>query len=119
MADTAAPSGWYPDPAGGGGQRYWDGARWTQQVRAKSGLDQARAAVRRSTSATTSSLEQGRRHASEERLPDGYMQLNGKRVPLGQLSAAAATPPSVWRNYLAVLVVVSVITVLVVLLALG
>ena len=21
--------GWYPDPSGGGGQRYWDGRNWT------------------------------------------------------------------------------------------
>ena len=24
------PPGWYPNPAGGGGQRYWDGTRWTE-----------------------------------------------------------------------------------------
>lgn len=32
-ADTAEP-GWYSDPGGGteGAQRYWDGARWTDQV---------------------------------------------------------------------------------------
>ncbi|MCV7326914.1 DUF2510 domain-containing protein [Mycobacterium intracellulare subsp. chimaera] len=23
--------GWYPDPTGGGGQRYWDGRAWCDQ----------------------------------------------------------------------------------------
>jgi hypothetical protein len=27
-----APAGWYPDPTGGSGQRYWDGERWTEQT---------------------------------------------------------------------------------------
>lgn len=26
---AAIPPGWYPDPSGQPGQRYWDGARWT------------------------------------------------------------------------------------------
>ncbi len=24
------PAGWYPDPMGGGGQRYWDGIAWSE-----------------------------------------------------------------------------------------
>ena len=28
------PAGWYPDPTNPGGQRYWDGQRWTEQAAA-------------------------------------------------------------------------------------
>jgi Protein of unknown function (DUF2510) len=31
---TAQLPGWYPDPAGGWGQRWWDGARWTEHTTA-------------------------------------------------------------------------------------
>lgn len=27
----APPAGWYADPAGGNGHRYWDGQRWTEE----------------------------------------------------------------------------------------
>jgi Protein of unknown function (DUF2510) len=29
----SVPAGWYPDPAGGGGLRYWNGTAWTEDVR--------------------------------------------------------------------------------------
>lgn len=27
-----APAGWYPDPVGNAGQRYWDGRQWTEET---------------------------------------------------------------------------------------
>ncbi len=30
MTNMGAPAAWYPDPAGTGGQRYFDGAGWTE-----------------------------------------------------------------------------------------
>lgn len=32
------PAGWYPDPAGSGGERYWDGGTWSQVTRPAGGL---------------------------------------------------------------------------------
>lgn len=119
MADTSAPSGWYPDPAGGGGQRYWDGARWTQKVRAKPGLAQAETALRRALSPTTQTVSPARQDAREDRLPDGYMLLNGKRASLGQITATATASSSAWRSYLVTMLVASIIAVVVVLIAMG
>src|ERR1700750_1929491 len=30
-AKLTTPAGWYPDPSGAPGQRYFDGAQWTEQ----------------------------------------------------------------------------------------
>ena len=32
MTYGTTPPNWYPDPAGGGGMRYWDGTAWTDHV---------------------------------------------------------------------------------------
>jgi hypothetical protein len=30
---ASVAAGWYPDPSGSGGTRYWDGSTWTAQTR--------------------------------------------------------------------------------------
>jgi uncharacterized RDD family membrane protein YckC len=37
VSAAGAPAGWYPDPAGSGGQRYFDGANWTGHLTAPPG----------------------------------------------------------------------------------
>ena len=32
VAPVSPPAGWYPDPGRPGGQRYWDGAAWTEHT---------------------------------------------------------------------------------------
>jgi hypothetical protein len=32
MTNPSTPPGWYPDPAGTGAQRYWDGTQWTEHA---------------------------------------------------------------------------------------
>jgi len=32
-APELAPAGWYDDPGGGGGQRWWDGRGWSEHLR--------------------------------------------------------------------------------------
>jgi hypothetical protein len=33
----STPAGWYPDPSGTGGQRWWDGQKWTDQLQPPQG----------------------------------------------------------------------------------
>ena len=33
---TNIPAGWFPDPEGGQGERWWDGTKWTNQTSASS-----------------------------------------------------------------------------------
>ncbi|WP_158018381.1 DUF2510 domain-containing protein [Mycobacterium basiliense] len=42
---TAPPAGWYANPDGSGGQRYWDGEHWTKHCRAHRSLPRSRLAA--------------------------------------------------------------------------
>ncbi|VTR78058.1 DUF2510 domain-containing protein [Cellulomonas hominis] len=37
VGPVAADAGWYPDPMGAGGQRWWDGRVWTEYTRPAGG----------------------------------------------------------------------------------
>lgn len=71
MSQQKPPAGWYDDPAGSGGRRYWNGRNWTDQVQGGAPAKSSRAPGR---------------STARERIPDGYMMLNGRRVPLGQMT---------------------------------
>src|SRR5690606_2944397 len=68
VSANGAPAGWYDDPGGSGGMRYWTGRTWSDEVR---GAPDGAA----------------RPPTDERRLPDGYMMLNGRRLPLGTRQA--------------------------------
>ncbi len=36
QSNEVPPAGWYPDPANGSAERYWDGITWTENVRPES-----------------------------------------------------------------------------------
>lgn len=38
QSDQHPPAGWYPDPAGSGDERYWDGGSWSHVTRPAGGL---------------------------------------------------------------------------------
>lgn len=60
QSDPVARGTWYADPFGEAGERWWDGRRWTQQVRGEPSPEQARAgAVGRASTAAKSRLMPG------------------------------------------------------------
>ena len=54
--DAPPPAGWYPDPGGTGGRRWWTGSEWSDAVDAAPVEDRDHAALKRG-------IEQVRAHA--------------------------------------------------------
>lgn len=69
-----AAAGWYADPAGGGGQRWWDGATWTTQLRstgqhAGEMVEQVRGAVREEAHRAAAEFGAQARYAARDIAP--------------------------------------------------
>lgn len=106
MNQQSAPAGWYDDPAGSGGQRLWNGTEWTQQVR---GADRAASAASRTRSAGTPARRPNSGRNTPERIPDGYIMLNGKQVPITSATIAEAPVRAGWKTALVFFLVVAAI----------
>lgn len=90
MSQQKPPAGWYDDPAGGGGgRRYWDGQTWTERTQPAGGIGAAR----------------------PDRLPDGHMMLNGRRVPIQGTSDPYASSSGLRPGTIALAVTVCVLIV--------
>jgi hypothetical protein len=73
MTAPLTPAGWYPDPQGSGGQRYWDGFAWTEHH------SPAVAPV------TPAAPVPGEAHAGAHRAPDNRKLLIGFLSAVGGL----------------------------------
>ena len=68
MTTPPTPAGWYPDPDGSGGQRYWDGSGWTEH---RSPATHERAAASRADGPCRNPLAASSRPPSCRRGPPG------------------------------------------------
>lgn len=90
MTTPPTPAGWYPDPDGAGGQRYWDGSTWTEH---RSPGTEATTVVRTRSAPTE---EHVGAHRAPEPEPEPSTQVTEpvtQRVPLSG-PPPSAPPPS-------------------------
>lgn len=83
--ENTAAAGWYPDPGGSGGERWWDGERWGEHLR---GDEAAHARQQPSWNAeNTAALSEVRRQEAEGWSPPaGYGPAGSVRKVLGSLT---------------------------------
>jgi hypothetical protein len=109
LSTQAPPAGWYQDP-GGAGLRYWDGARWTEQVQSAVAGVPVTAAAGADPAPTVAAPQTGGPAAGWHRDPSGRHPLRywdgfawtehvgdgagwrGVDPPIGPMPAVAAQP---------------------------
>lgn len=84
-ASSTAPAGWYPDPAGSGQLRWWDGAGWSEHVHP---VPDAAAGAPAEAAAPTATAA------------DSVAPATGASAPAGATSAAAAQRPGLYTWYI-------------------
>lgn len=88
------PAGWYPDPAGSGGQRYWDGGTWSAVTRPVNNMPQGYAAQQGQGTAQS--------QYSPSQTPQGVAPgQNYGQMPPGQYMSAQPVLAGFWWRVLA------------------
>jgi hypothetical protein len=89
---TPTPAGWYPDPDGSGGQRYWDGSAWTDHRSPATPAPEAPADPPVSEQPTTVVTLPGGAHRKAE--PEPEPEPEAEPGPTAVIDLASVTPPS-------------------------
>jgi hypothetical protein len=95
MTEQLPPAGWYPDPAGSGGHRFWDGSGWTEAT----APDQASAGPSSIPPATTAALQapQPTTPASQASpTPGTFQALGHPQSHGGGLPGGTSVPGNAW-----------------------
>ena len=97
MTDTPTPpDGWYPDPAGSGGTRRWDGTAWTDEVRPAEGARESAsdAAPASGSSVSEETLSTERAGLADESAAPASVEPSPSAPGAAPAAASAVTAPA-------------------------